>query len=222
MKIKLVLTVVVCLVCGPVLAQDSLNCREVGTWPFGPSYAVALDVQRGLAFMGSGGGVYVLNISNPNQPVKLSEIRTRGVVRDLVYNSNLLYIADGPAGLEIWDVANPSLPVKLGACNTPDDAQDVAVSGSYAYVADGSAGLRVIEFYGSGVEEKEITQNKEPVATVVCQVLKLPDESQSPELFDITGRNVLKLKPGLNDVRGIKPGVYFIKGEKTTKVLITR
>ena len=137
MRIRLLVTVV-CLVCGPVLAQDSLNCREVGYY------------------------------------------------------------------------------------DTPGSAYGVAVSGGYAYVADDSAGLRIIEFYGGGVEEKEIIQNKEPVSTVVCQVLKVPGEDQPAELFDITGKKVLKLKPGLNDVRGIKPGVYFIKGEKTTKVLITR
>ncbi len=72
------------------------------------------------------------------------------------------------------------------------------------------------------MEEKEITQNKEPVSTVVCQVLKVPGEDQTAELFDITGRKVLKLKPGLNDLRGIKPGVYFIKGKAINKVIITR
>ena len=56
------------LVTTAVRAQDSLNCRFVGNWPFGFSEAVALDPARNLAFCGSGGGVYVLDVSNPAQP----------------------------------------------------------------------------------------------------------------------------------------------------------
>lgn len=43
--------------------SDSLNVRFVGNWPFGKSYAVAIDSARNLAFCGSGGGVYILDVS---------------------------------------------------------------------------------------------------------------------------------------------------------------
>ena len=146
--------VVILLLAAVAGAQDSLNCREKGSWPFGPSYAVALDPSRNLAFMGSGGVVYVLGVSNPARPQKLSEaIHTRGVVYGLCYQASRLYIAAGEAGLEIWDVATPSSPTLLGRLNTPGYACGVAVAGNYAYVADYSAGLRIIEFYGAGVEE---------------------------------------------------------------------
>ncbi|MCX7785614.1 MAG: hypothetical protein N2201_05235, partial [candidate division WOR-3 bacterium] len=128
------------------LPFDSLNCRFVGNWPFGPSYAVAYDPTRNLCFLGSGGGVYILNVANPLNPINLigQNFRTRGVVWGLFYLNNRLYIADGYAGLEIWDVTNPSSPTKLGYCDTPGKAQSVYVSGSYAYVADGTSGLRII------------------------------------------------------------------------------
>ena len=127
---------------------DSLNVRFVGNWPFGPSYAVAYDSVRSLAFCGSGGGVYILDVSDPSSPVKVSErIHTRSLVRGLFYDysSERLYIANDYAGLEIWDVSTPASPVKLGSYDTPGYAYDVAVSGSYAYVADASSGLRVID-----------------------------------------------------------------------------
>lgn len=38
---------------------DSLNIRFIGDWPFGPSYAIACDSARNIAFCGSG-GVYTL------------------------------------------------------------------------------------------------------------------------------------------------------------------
>lgn len=127
---------------------DSLNCRFVGNWPFGPSYAVSYDSIRNLAFLGSGGGVYILDVSNPSSPRKVSDaIYTRRIVREVFYKNNRLYIAVGDLGLEIWDVTNPSSPSKLGSYNALGWAWDVYITGSYAYVADGviPAHLRIID-----------------------------------------------------------------------------
>jgi hypothetical protein len=50
-------------------------------------------------------------------------------------------------------------------------------------------------------------------------------------LLDISGRKVLALSPGANDVRGLAPGVYFVREEPQTashkpqavrKVVLTR
>jgi hypothetical protein len=122
-----------------IYAADSLNVSFVGNWPFGPSWAITVDSTRALAFCGSGGGVYILDIDAPANPTKTSEkIHTKGDVNGLFYDESTqrLYIAAGQAGLGIWDVQDPVNPVKLGFYDTPDEAWSVAVSGSYAYVAD--------------------------------------------------------------------------------------
>ncbi|MEO0069133.1 MAG: hypothetical protein ABIK23_08435, partial [candidate division WOR-3 bacterium] len=70
-------------------------------------------------------------------------------------------------------------------------------------------------------------------ATIVRNVLKLETtEDRGPKteyrtqvfLVDITGRKVLELKPGDNDIRHLAPGVYFIKSGSLIdkKVVITR
>jgi len=44
-------------------------------------------------------------------------------------------------------------------------------------------------------------------------------------LLDITGRKVLDLKPGRNEVRALPAGVYFVRqavSRQTTKVVIQR
>jgi hypothetical protein len=50
-------------------------------------------------------------------------------------------------------------------------------------------------------------------------------------LLDISGRKVMELKAGVNDVRALAPGVYFLRGPKTAdgrpdaavrKVVVTR
>jgi hypothetical protein len=69
--------------------------------------------------------------------------------------------------------------------------------------------------------------------TVVPDVLFLPKStspSSSTSLLDVGGRKVLDLHAGANDVRGLAPGVYFIRqvpgtrGEglgETRKVVLT-
>jgi DNA-binding beta-propeller fold protein YncE len=88
-----------------------------------------------------------------------------------------------------------------------------------------------------GVEEApsaEVrTTNDGP--TVVHGVLFLPEAAsrkhQAPSLMDISGRRVVNLEPGANDVRTLAPGVYFvaeglgIRGQglgRIRKVIVTR
>ena len=125
---------------------DSLNASFHSNWPFGPSYAVAVDPTRGYVFMGSGGGVVVLD----SNLAKVSEIRTRGVVWDLHYDfsDSILYIAAGKGGLEIWDVSDPANPTFKDVIHAPGEFRDVdVVQHSFGdrviYIAAGSGGVHV-------------------------------------------------------------------------------
>jgi hypothetical protein len=59
------------------------------------------------------------------------------------------------------------------------------------------------------------TSNSSP--TVIRRVLFLPEAAglklHAPSLLDISGRKVHDLKPGVNDVRALAPGVYFVREE---------
>jgi hypothetical protein len=149
---------------GETTLFDSLNVSFVGNWPFGPCYAVTCDSVRDIVFCGSGGGVYVLDVSTPSIPVKISDaIRTRERVRDLFYDytSQRLYIAAEDGGLEIWEVINPLSPECLDCCSVyPEDALSVFVSGYYAYVADFGLGFWVID----------ISEPSNPRTTGYCYV----------------------------------------------------
>jgi len=123
---------------------DSLNVRFVGNFPFGRPFHVAYDSLRNLAFLSSGGGVYILDVSDPSNPVEISDaIQTReSINQELLYDSNTerLYIAVG-RWFEIWDVSNPNFPSKLSDFSTsgpPYAANDIFISGSYAYCIDDS------------------------------------------------------------------------------------
>ncbi|MBD3285671.1 T9SS type A sorting domain-containing protein, partial [candidate division WOR-3 bacterium] len=117
--------------------EDSLNVRFVGNWPFGPCNAIAYDESRHLVFLASGGGVYIIDVITPANPIKISErIHTKGVVEDLFYDSSnqLLYIAANEAGLEIWDVSVPLFPERRSSFDIQGATRSVYVSGQNAFV----------------------------------------------------------------------------------------
>jgi hypothetical protein len=68
-----------------------------------------------------------------------------------------------------------------------------------------------------GIEEsRQLTaSSSQPAATVVRGVLLLAEATslkpQAASLLDITGRKVLALKPGANDVSQLPSGVYFVR-----------
>jgi hypothetical protein len=123
----------------PVLPfWDSLSCRFEGNWPFGTSWAVAFDSVRNHVYLGSGGGVLVLDMANLAAPRKVSDrIRTRGIVCDLGFDPSLrrLYIATQSNGLEIWDLTNDSLPAFLGRLTGSYFISYLTWSGSHLYVS---------------------------------------------------------------------------------------
>ncbi len=127
---------------------DSLNVRYIGGWPYSVPQAVLYDTTQNVIFLGSGCGVYVLDASDPFNPLEIScEIKTRGIVRGLYYdatNGNL-YIATFTHGMEIWDVNDFSNPVKLGSISLPGAALGVWVNGGHAYIASIDYRLIVVD-----------------------------------------------------------------------------
>ncbi|KPK68432.1 hypothetical protein AMJ87_11920, partial [candidate division WOR_3 bacterium SM23_60] len=134
---------------------DSLGVHFVGNWPFGPAHAVAQG--DGHVLLGSGGGIYILNIDDPTNPVLLSDtIRTRGFVMNLRIRlwsppAAELFVGAGKAGIEVWDVLDPSMPEQQCVYNTPGFAYDYDAAGTFrqynTLVAAGDSGVRVVSTY---------------------------------------------------------------------------
>jgi hypothetical protein len=120
----------------------------------------------------------------------------------------------------------------------PDIGAD---SAGHAYVVwpHGEAGQYRIWFATNNplaVAEQSLQQpvGAQPTATVVRNLLLLPEAtSRKPQaassLLDVSGRRVMVLKPGANDVRALAPGVYFVReaqaqaqAQAIRKVVVTR
>ena len=87
-----------------------------------------------------------------------------------------------------------------------------------------------------GIAAEPVEPREQRHATIIRGVLFLPrqmteirpgisDRVPRPILLDVSGRKVLDLKPGENDIRALPAGVYFVRqaaSSRTTKVIIHR
>jgi phosphoribosylformylglycinamidine (FGAM) synthase PurS component len=75
---------------------------------------------------------------------------------------------------------------------------------------------------GPGIQEDPALQPSgfKPAASIIRGLLFLPASPLTihTSLFDITGRQVMALRPGVNDVSALSPGVYFVRFSAGGKV----
>ncbi|MFN8547556.1 MAG: hypothetical protein U0527_06195, partial [Candidatus Eisenbacteria bacterium] len=70
---------------------------------------------------------------------------TAGETTHIAVSGPIVYLADGPLGLQVVDVSVPTNPTVVGALNVGSYAADVVVTGSLAYVLTREAGLVVVD-----------------------------------------------------------------------------
>lgn len=121
--------------------RDSLNVRLVGRWPFGPGFEVYGDTSNNILCFGSGSGVLVFDITDPSNPIKLSQICVNGLIMQIFIRDSLLFVSSYGNGVEIYNIADPINSVKVSQINVP--ARDFCLKDTFAYcVAEDS--LRII------------------------------------------------------------------------------
>ena len=142
---------------GGIWYTESLSAREIspkatsicciGRWGPDAVCAVAQDEQRHLVFAGCRTSVCIIDVSDPDQPTKLSHFEHSALALcDLYFDetSGRLYVAKGDLGVDIWDISDTESPKKCGSFNTPGYACGLSTRGNYVYIADGDAGVQVI------------------------------------------------------------------------------
>jgi hypothetical protein len=85
-------------------------------------------------------GVLIYDVSNPADPLQLSDIREGGEGMDV--HNNVLYITDFYSGLQILDVTDPQNPVQES--HLFNYALNILVRDSLAYVVGGDSGFAVL------------------------------------------------------------------------------
>jgi hypothetical protein len=94
---------------------DSLNMFYAGGWSLGQSFGIGSSPTGDTLFIGSGAGVIIMDVTDPFNPVKLSEIHARALIDGMFYdpNKNILLLAAYFSGLEIWDLTDIQNPSKI-------------------------------------------------------------------------------------------------------------
>jgi hypothetical protein len=91
-----------------------------------------------------GGGLRILNVQDPANPVQIGYLNLGQAVNDLtVPGADYAYLAAAD-GLHVIDIRSANSPQMTGFYATDSAVQDVAVEEDYAYLALGEAGLQTI------------------------------------------------------------------------------
>jgi len=110
-----------------------------------PGFAARIEVQGNYAFVSDQGGLFILDVSTPQNPDSVSYINTNTPVKGVDIVDNLLYLANHVGGLRIIDITNPHDTQILTTFDTPGTATDVDVVGNFAYIADYQTGLIILD-----------------------------------------------------------------------------
>ncbi len=92
----------------------------------------------------------VVDVSNPDAPVRRSTYTQGGPITDLEVVGNLVYAtvnddATNTYALRIFDVSNPANLVPRGSYTGLQSAAALEVSGGVAYIADVNTGLQIVD-----------------------------------------------------------------------------
>ena len=89
------------------------------------------------AYFTSNNGVYVVNISNPSNPVNNGSIAGTGnfILENLKAKDNVLAVACHEDGVRLYNISNPSNPIYRSTIPT-ENSWAVALKDNFAYVAD--------------------------------------------------------------------------------------
>lgn len=94
--------------------------------------------------------VEVFNVADPTAPSLISENSVNVSANEMeLRDGNMLFVANGSAGVTMYDYSNLSNPSELGTLDTPGTSKSVSsISDTSGVTADGSGGVHLIT-YGS-------------------------------------------------------------------------
>lgn len=113
-----------------------------------PGLASGIKVAGNYAYIADGTSLYVINITNPFNPVYAGIISTTGATYYGVAVNwpSQVFTADYTYGVETFGIGVPSSPLQLGYYNTVGIAGNIAYYSGKVFVADGADGLVILSY----------------------------------------------------------------------------
>ncbi len=120
---------------------------------------------------GNGGGLQIIDVTEPASPSIVSEYATSGDALDVYVVGEYAYVADGAiGGLLILDVSDPASPELAGSVDTSGQAKKVHVQGDFAYVADGTSGVQIVDVSDKTAPSIVGTYNEAPIPESILDI----------------------------------------------------
>ncbi|MEO0078608.1 MAG: hypothetical protein ABIK86_06395 [candidate division WOR-3 bacterium] len=179
----------------------------------GPVNAVWYDT---VTLAAGDAGLFVLDTRDVTDPRLVACVRFEAEAWDVVVADTVCFVACGQAGVVCLEALGYSQrserPRVLGHYRTATEGSRLGRAGADVVLADLRSGLTRVRLI-PGTSPK--TRQTSTGPTVVRGVLHPPTtgmtNSQFPmTMFDATGRRVMELRAGPNDVRQLASGVYFL------------
>ncbi|MEO0081690.1 MAG: M20/M25/M40 family metallo-hydrolase [candidate division WOR-3 bacterium] len=132
------------------------------------------------------------------------------------YTSSTIGIEDPTRTIAIQDLYNGTLA---------RGAAPIVAGRAIRYVAEDPTGVTEVRI------PPAVRRTRYHGPTILRSVLMIGDGRQDrgyrAELLSVTGQRMIELRPGANDIRGLVPGIYFLRLEadtwtETVKTIITR
>ena len=189
-----------------VLSVESLPLVQ-SVARFGEGAVREILIENNLAYLADDiGGVVIVNITNPQSPVKIGEFNEGGRTYGLCYSDDLLFVANYDLGLQILDVTDPTQPTKLGTFYDGGNASSIAVRGNRAYLVDRDDGLEIIDI-SNPETPTEIAQGEE--IPLFSDYYKIQIEDDEAYLICYSGLAIYSIS---EDTLGEALGSYFFNG----------
>jgi len=122
-------------------AGAAAGFEELGHWPSAPwRESNDLHVHGDLAYLGTGQGLMILDISNPTRPKYMSHLDcVAGGTTDVYAADDHVYLASGAQALRIVDVSDPAVPALVGELDVSNDwINAIFVRGDFAFLSHGN------------------------------------------------------------------------------------
>lgn len=174
---------------------------------FGEGYVREILIENNIAYLADDfGGVVIVDITNPQSPIKLGEFNEGGRTYGLCYSDNLLFVANYELGLQILDVNDPTQPTKLGTFYDGGNARSVTVRGDRAYLADSDDGFEIIDISNPEVPT-EIAHGEDIPFFGYYSKIQIRDDKAY--LSSENGLAIYSISEDTGDTLGEALGIYY-------------
>ncbi len=226
---------------GKLLIIDCATDRVDSLLPGGQAIGDVSVNEDGTKFLcyGEGGPTLVLDCATDSVIAELDtvEAQSEGWSRAVgwSHDNRRIYVPSWHMGVVVLDAENGG----ADSIRTGNFPMGVLVhpTADRVYVANAYSSSLTVISDEVGIAERpgfKVTAGRRPMPSVIRGLLFMPEATgrrqQAASLLDISGRKVLDLRRGANDVRALSQGVYFVHratsvgrgASSVTKVVITR